>query len=150
MGEGHFVSCTLCDGGKKTCKTLCFCAGKKRMCYGQRDIKRVVAIIICISLRRPKRSPHGRHLCSLLLAATLPTSRGSGNRNIQEEELYKDMWILKKNCMYVYYHDRKISIYIYVKYIKHTVFDSIKGISYNCKMMNIVCIFNLLLCILHI
>lgn len=52
--------------------------------------------------------------------------------------------------MYVYYHDRKISIYIYVKYIKHTVFDSIKGISYNCKMMNIVCIFNLLLCILHI
>lgn len=43
------------------------------------------------------------------------------------------------------------NIYTYVKYIMHTVFDSIKDISYNCKMMmNIVCIINLLLCILHI
>lgn len=61
----------------------------------------------------PTLSPRGRHLCSLLLAATYPTSRGSGNRDIQEEELYKDMWILKY-CMYVYYHERKISIYIYI------------------------------------
>ena len=43
-----------------------------------------------------------------------------------------------------------IYIYIYVKYLKPTVFDSIKAISYNCKMMNIICIINLLLCILHI
>lgn len=53
--------------------------------------------------------------------------------------------------MYVYYHDRKQDIYTYVRYIMHTVFDSIEDISYNCKMMmNIVCIIILLLCILHI